>query len=117
MWFRAIRANALDPNVIVVADLANDTGDSTLAKFGTLAGDFISARIGEAGLLHSSLTQPDATLLQIGRALVAVLRRRHVPPESQLPLPRAGVSFPSRQPTLSWASACWQLASRRRRRA
>ena len=38
-----MRAVPLDPHRVVVADLANDTGDTTLAGIGVLAGDIIAA--------------------------------------------------------------------------
>ncbi len=40
-----LRAVPLDPRRVVVADLANDTGDTTLAGIGVLAGDIIAANL------------------------------------------------------------------------
>ena len=40
-----LREVSLDPHRVVVADLANDTGDSTLNGVGVLAGDIITARL------------------------------------------------------------------------
>ena len=45
LWHEARAATELDPQRVVVADLVNDTGDSTLARVGTLAGDVITAAI------------------------------------------------------------------------
>lgn len=46
---RARQAIALDPNRVVVADLANDAGDSTLSSIGPIAGDYVhgSAHAGD----------------------------------------------------------------------
>lgn len=44
VW-RARAAIVLDPNRVVVADLANDTGDSALAPIGSLAGDIITGAL------------------------------------------------------------------------
>ena len=69
-WYRARQNSALDPQRIVVADLANDTGDSALAGIGALAGDFIT----------TALT--DSTKLSVVNATVAVPSRqqRLLPP-------------------------------------
>ncbi len=61
---RARSASTLDPQRVVVADLANETGDSSLSRIGPLAGDLITA----------ALTQE--TGLQIVNATVALGSRQ-----------------------------------------
>lgn len=69
LWHDSRAATELDPHRVVVADLVNDTGDSTLARVGTLAGDVITAAITRAGRLD------------VVNAVVAVPSRqqRHLP--------------------------------------
>jgi hypothetical protein len=45
-------ASALDPQRIVVADLANESGDSSLARLGALGGDLITAALSEGSGLE-----------------------------------------------------------------
>lgn len=87
VWYRARLSSALDPQLVVVADLANDTGDSTLASIGALAGDFISAAIADStslsvvnatvalpSRLQRTLPSADSTLARATRALVSSSR-------------------------------------------
>ena len=80
----ALRETALDPRRIVVADLANDTGDSSLAGNGVLAGDIISSRLTEYGRLNVinatialpshlqvNLPSADSTVSRVSQALVS----------------------------------------------
>ena len=60
-----MRSTALDPNRIVVADLANDTGDSTLSGVGVLAGDIIAAGL---------TTDPQLTIVNATVALPSHLQ-------------------------------------------
>ncbi len=89
-WLAA-RDTSLDPNRIVVADLANDPGDASLAGVGVLAGDIIAASLTaddrltvvnataalpshlQVNLLSAdSLTRETQTLVQASRAGLAV---------------------------------------------
>ncbi|HEX4936069.1 MAG TPA: serine/threonine-protein kinase [Gemmatimonadaceae bacterium] len=86
-WTEARGARALDPSRVVVADLANDTGDRSLAAVGVLAGDVITAAI-TAGtrltVVNASVAVPsrqqrldvplDSTLERTTRALVSESR-------------------------------------------
>ena len=86
-WYRARQSSALDPQRVVVADLANDTGDSALAGVGALAGDFITAAL-TAGtrlsVVNASVALPsrqqrrlppaDSTLARATRSLVISTR-------------------------------------------
>ncbi len=45
VWDHARKDSVLDPNRVVVADLVNDTNDSTLANIGVLAGDVITVAL------------------------------------------------------------------------
>ena len=65
----------LDPDRVVVADLANDTGDSSMKAVGVLAGDIISSRL----LALRELTVVNATV-----ALPSRLQRRLPPADSSL---------------------------------
>lgn len=84
---RSRAASALDPQRIVVADLANETGDSSLARLGGLAGDLITAALSEGSGLEvvnatvtlgsrqrPHLPASDSALAQSTRALVATSR-------------------------------------------
>lgn len=60
-WYTEVRASDLDPHRVVVADLANDTGDSTLAGLATLAGDFITralSRNRELSVVNATVSLP-----------------------------------------------------------
>ena len=86
-WYRARQATALDPQRIVIADLANDTGDSTLSRVGALAGDFITEAIANGSRLsvvNATIALPsrqqhvmpvaDSTLTRTTRELVETSR-------------------------------------------
>jgi serine/threonine protein kinase len=75
LWYKARQASALDPQRIVVADLANDTGDSALASVGALAGDFIAGALTADG----HLTVVNATV-----SLPSRLQRGRLPPDSTI---------------------------------
>ena len=81
------RDTALDPHRVVVADLANDTGDASLAGIGVLAGDVIAAGLtSDSGFtvvnatvalpsrLQVNLPSADSTLTRQTRALVRATR-------------------------------------------
>lgn len=78
---------ALDPQRIVVADLANQTGDASLARLGPLAGDLITAGLSQATRLdvvnapvalgsrqRPRLARDDSSLQVDTRALVTATR-------------------------------------------
>lgn len=67
---RARTARMLDPHRVMVADLANETGDTTLTRVGVLAGDLITSALSEG------------TDLEIVNATVALgsRQRPHLPP-------------------------------------
>lgn len=69
-WRSYVQANGLDPQRVVVADLANDTGDSSLAVVGVLAGDMITNQL------------TNGTTLVVVNAVVVLPSRlqRNVPP-------------------------------------
>ncbi len=86
-WQSARDATALDPDRIVVADLANDTGDSTMSRLGVLAGDVITARLADRTKLsvvnaaialpsrqQQNLPPEDSTLARATRALISSTR-------------------------------------------
>ncbi|MEP7383804.1 MAG: serine/threonine-protein kinase [Gemmatimonadota bacterium] len=84
---RARTTSSLDPQRIVVADLANETGDGALARLGPLAGDLITTALNQGSALQivnatvalGSIQRPrlpasDSALKQSTRALVADAR-------------------------------------------
>ena len=85
-WF-ASRNTSIDPHRIVVADLANDTGDPSLAGVGVLAGDIIAAdltaddkftvvnaTVALPSHLQAHLSVADSTLSRETQALVKASR-------------------------------------------
>lgn len=87
VWYRVRQETTLDPQRVVVADLANDTGDSSLTSIGALAGDFISGAIANntsLNVVNATISLPsrlqrilpaaDSTLARATRALVLSTR-------------------------------------------
>ncbi len=87
VWSRSADSVTLDPRRIVVADLANDTGDSTLTGVGVLAGDIIAAdltadprltvvnaTVALPSHLQVNLPSADSTLARKTRDLVRATR-------------------------------------------
>lgn len=81
------QSQPLDPNRVVVADLANDTGDPALSTIGKLAGDIIVSRLTQQTKLtvvNASIALPsrlqrhlppaDSTLARMTRSLVTSTR-------------------------------------------